>query len=58
MLGNSSALVPGATLFSCLGSNVAESKVLPPASDCCSSSARYGPQDCLTLCPLKPKENG
>ena len=40
------------------GSRGADSKVLPPAPECCSSSVRGGSLDCLTLCLLKPKEKG
>ena len=37
---------------------VAESKDLPPALECCSSSERCKSLDCLMLCLLKPKEKG
>ena len=50
-------------MFSCPGSkksgfHVVESKDLPPALECCSSSERCKSLDCLMLCLLKPKEKG
>ena len=40
------------------GFHVAESKDLPPALECCSSSERCKSLHCLMLCLLKPKEKG
>ena len=40
------------------GFHVVESKDLPPALECCSSSERCRSLDCLMLCLLKPKERG
>ena len=40
------------------GFHVVESKDLPPALECCSSSERCKSLDCLMLCLLKPKEKG
>lgn len=40
------------------GFHVVESKDLPPALECCSSSERCRSLDCLMLCLLKHKERG
>ena len=40
------------------GFHVVESKDLPPALECCSSSERCRSLDCLMLCLLKSKEKG
>ena len=62
-LGKSPALIPRvkgshARGPSGSGSHVAESKFLPRAPECCSSSVKCGPQDCLMFCLLNPKERG